>query len=238
MQAVIPAAGRGRRLKELTEHKPKCLLKLAGKPIIIHQVELLIKNGIKKIVVIVGYRAGLVKKALKGIKNVEFIYNPDYEKTNVLVSMWLAKDALSEDYIFLNGDTLFEENVLKGTIKKKGDIVLAVDFKKCAKEDMKVKVKDKRVLKISKKLPLEDSDGEFIGLAKITKPAVNELHNAIDSLMAEERFNSFFEEALQRVIDKRKGYNMRFADISGFFWEEVDFKKDYIRAKSFYEKFT
>lgn len=237
MQALILSAGKGIRLGKFVDGKPKSLLELNKRTIIDRHIELLRKHGVGKIFIVVGHNFRAVKEALKNISDVSFIYNPFYEQTNVLASVWCAKNFLTEDYIYLHGDTVFEEKILEKVIAKKGDIILPIEFKKCQVEDMKVILHNKRIIKIDKELSLDEAVGEFIGLAKITRPVFEVLNGAIDELMMEKQFNCFFEKALQRLIDK---YGIKYSilpiNISGLFWEEIDFREDFLRANNYYKK--
>jgi len=237
MQAIILAAGRGRRLGGLSDDKPKCFLEIKGKRIIDHQIDLLRAHHVCRIVVVTGYRSLEVKDGLKKHHDIAVAFNPFYATTNVLTSFWFGKNLLSEDYIFLHGDTIFDEAILKALLSKDAGMVMAVDFKKCEEEHMKVKIVGDAIVKITKQMPPQEAAGEFIGLAKVSKPFAQILHDKADQFMLEEKFDCFFEAAVQRVIDQ-SGENdkVSFVDISGRFWEEIDFQEDYARAQSRYGK--
>ena len=92
---IILAAGRGSRMKELTAEKPKCLLELAGKPLLHWQLAAMRRAGIEKSLVVRGY-AG---HCLQG--DFETVENPRWENTNMLSSLLCAKDFASD--FFANG---------------------------------------------------------------------------------------------------------------------------------------
>ena len=86
MIGIIIAAGLGSRMRELTEDKPKCMLKVNSKTILKHQIEAYKANGIKNIAVIRGY-----KKDQINLKNLKYYENTDYKNNNILNSLFYAE---------------------------------------------------------------------------------------------------------------------------------------------------
>lgn len=116
MQAIILAAGMGRRLKQLTQDNTKCMVKVNGVPLINRVLKQLEKHKLSQIVVVVGYES---KKLISHIQAlplktpVVFVENPIYDKTNNIYSLSLAKDYLiKEDTLLLESDIIFEDSVL------------------------------------------------------------------------------------------------------------------------------
>ena len=116
MQAIILAAGMGRRLKQLTQDNTKCMVKVNGVPLINRVLKQLEKHKLSQIVVVVGYES---KKLISHIQAlplktpVVFVENPIYDKTNNIYSLSLAKDYLiKEDTPLLESDIIFEDSVL------------------------------------------------------------------------------------------------------------------------------
>ena len=111
MKALILSAGQGRRLLPLTDKCPKCILPVLGRSMIEWQIDELSTLGIDRITVVVGYEADQVEWLLTkryGTNRVKFIHNPDFADSDNLVSCWMAREEMNEDFILLNGDTLFE----------------------------------------------------------------------------------------------------------------------------------
>lgn len=118
MQAVILAAGMGRRLKELTSNATKCMVEVNGETMIEKSLRHLDNLGIlKKIVFVVGYEGDKLIEYINtlGIKTpIEYIENDIYYKTNNIYSLYLAKDRLLEDdTLLLESDLVYEESVLR-----------------------------------------------------------------------------------------------------------------------------
>lgn len=120
--AVILAAGKGIRLGSLTESLPKCLVCVAGKPILVRMLENFQSAGIKEIVMVTGYQEGEIKKrigsAFQGMR-VSYISNPKYETTNNIYSLWLARQFLNKEVIITAGDILVKKQVILDVVRNK-----------------------------------------------------------------------------------------------------------------------
>lgn len=141
MKAVIVAAGKSSRMYPLTLKTPKPLLKIDDLTIIERSINNLTENGVKDIAVVVGYLKEQIIKKLKG--KVTFIYNPFYEITNDMASLWFAKEFVKDwEFLYLHGDLVYHSDLIKKCFDTKGNIILVVDIKRCNEEDMKVRVKN------------------------------------------------------------------------------------------------
>ena len=131
MQALILAAGMGKRLKELTKDNTKCMVKVNGVTLIdrmLHQID---SQNLSRIVIVVGYEG---KKLIEYIETldirtpIEFVENPIYDKTNNIYSLALAQDwLLKDDTILLESDLIFEDSVLIDLISDPRDTLALVD---------------------------------------------------------------------------------------------------------------
>lgn len=116
MQAIILAAGMGKRLGELTRGNTKCMVKVNGTPLIDRMLSQLSKPNLSKIVMVVGYQAENLKQHIGDSVSgtpIVFVENPVYDKTNNIYSLALAKDfLLAEDTLLLESDLIVEDAVL------------------------------------------------------------------------------------------------------------------------------
>ena len=131
MQAIILAAGMGKRLKELTSNKTKCMVKVNGVSLIdrmLHQIE---KYSLERIVIVVGYEGQHLMDYIGtlGIKTpIIFVNNPIYDKTNNIYSLALAKDYLKEDDTLLfESDLIFEDAVIDELLSDPRETLALVD---------------------------------------------------------------------------------------------------------------
>lgn len=115
MQAIILAAGMGRRLKEHTKDKTKCMVEVGGRTLIERTLRILDEEGLSRIVVIAGYQAaGLIGHVERlGISTpVVFLQNEEYATTNNLYSLFLAREYLQEeDSLVIESDVIFEKKI-------------------------------------------------------------------------------------------------------------------------------
>ncbi len=114
--ALLLAAGTGSRLRPLTLDAPKCLTEVGGKPILGRLVENLRSQGIKRLVVVTGHLDHCIHEFL--LKNaadmqVDYVFNPLYQTTNNIYSLWLAREALHEPFVLIESDLIFEKTMLK-----------------------------------------------------------------------------------------------------------------------------
>ena len=127
--AVILAAGMGIRLRELIGLCPKGLLEINGESLIDRSLRLLKKEGIERVVLVTGFQEALYHRHLKNKKNIpnlEFVHSPRYSETGSMHSLFVAKDALHEDFLLLESDLLYESRALKSVLDFKGsDVVLS-----------------------------------------------------------------------------------------------------------------
>nr|WP_321309307.1 NTP transferase domain-containing protein [uncultured Campylobacter sp.] len=117
MQAIILAAGMGKRLKELTAHNTKCMIKVGGVTLIERMLRQIEKFGFSRIVIVEGYEGKKLKDfiATLGIKTpIKYINNPIYNKTNNIYSLSLATSELvSDDSVLFESDLIFEDSVIE-----------------------------------------------------------------------------------------------------------------------------
>lgn len=227
MQAIIMAAGEGKRISGYSKGLPKCFLKINNKALIDYQVDSLTEYGVKNIVIVVGYKKELFWKKYAARKNIALVDNPDYATTNVLMSFQLGMKYLSDDFLFFHADTYFERRILEMLIKKQGAIVLPVELKQCGKEDMKVVLNEKKqVQKISKDIPVEEASGEFIGIAKLRRQILPYIKKNTEYFINKKEFSHYFEAVIQKCIDDKTAFP-EIVDVTNMVWNEIDFKEDY-----------
>jgi|GEM_PF-1091352 len=205
MKAVILAAGMGRRLTPMQWDKPKTLLAIGGTTLLGNILDSLINRGVKEAVIVVGYQGELVAQEAKR-HDIEcaFVENVDFASTNTIYSLFLAREHLSNGFLYFNADVWFDPRVLdllmggsadrlavvgcspdvkdrKGTIARldgeiAADSVLVVDERRCGNEEVKVIVDGASlVTRIGKDLNPQDCAGEFIGIARFNPSICSDL---------------------------------------------------------------
>ncbi len=128
MQALILAAGMGKRLGRYTKNATKCMVKVNGKALIEYAIESLVQNGIKKLIIVVGYKGDVLIDFIKSKFNasnlngmeIEYIENKVYDKTNNIYSLYLACDRLvQDDTILLESDLIYKPSIIKQLLESK-----------------------------------------------------------------------------------------------------------------------
>ena len=131
MQAIILAAGMGKRLKDLTRDNTKCMVKVNGVALIDRMLNQLEKHKLSRIVIVVGYHGQKLIDYI-GTLNIKtpivYVNNPDYDKTNNIYSLALAKDWLcKEDSLLFESDLIFEDSVIEELISDPRETLALVD---------------------------------------------------------------------------------------------------------------
>ena len=257
-RAIIIAAGMGRRLQPYTDHMPKCLVPVAGKPIMHRQLDAFRAHGIDDIVVIRGYRADVLESRRAELgPGVRFVENPDFASNNILQSLFKAEAELEGAVLLTYADIVFGEEVVGAVVNARADYALVVDrdFVKIYEgrtehplEEGEVSdlMHDGSVARVGKRaLPVPEAIGEYIGLARLGERGVATVANTLDQLTM--KFAGREHEPFQRALTYRNAYQtdlwQALVDsgvqidpvlIDGQ-WREIDTGQDLDRARELVE---
>ncbi|MDM5129720.1 phosphocholine cytidylyltransferase family protein [Aeromonas piscicola] len=122
-RAIILAAGRGSRMKEMTAARPKCLTMLHGKPLLEYQLAALKGAGITDIAVVTGY----MKEALASYELVEF-HNPRWAETNMVASLCCAREWLmNKECIVSYSDIFYTSEAVTALLSNNDDVAITYD---------------------------------------------------------------------------------------------------------------
>ena len=240
MNVIVLSAGQGRRLLPLTESIPKCLLPVRGdEPILALQLQALARAGVERANVVVGFGAAAVEDALArhptpGL-TVETLFNPFFGTSDNLMTCWLARSAMQEDFLLLNGDTLFEDRLLELVLSAAAAPIRITSDHKADydDDDMKISVDPTgRLLAIGKTLPLPSVSGESIGMLLFrgsgAKCFVEGLELAVREPTAMRRWY------LSVIHDIAQTTAVDTTSIHGLWWQEIDSPEDLAAARSHY----
>ena len=114
--ALLLAAGTGSRLQPITNDIPKCLARVNEAPLLEHLVQRLHQYGFKRLVVVVGYLEQSIRDLLDEIAGnltVVYIISPQYETTNNIYSLWLAREIIQEPFMLIESDLIFTPPLLE-----------------------------------------------------------------------------------------------------------------------------
>jgi choline kinase len=247
MDAIIIAAGSGKRISEDVKDLPKSLLTVNGKPIIAYQIQALKQVGIKNIVVITG-----IHDEKFGIENVHYIKDHYYNEHDILGSLMEAKDFLKNDVLVLYSDIIFELKILKQILDSKGDISIAIDMTwekmyegrtehpKSEAENVQLN-KAKKIIKIKKNIKNENNDvGEFLGIVKFSPYGSGLFVKQYEELIkthvgtfqqAPSVLKAYLTDMIQELVDSK--IDVEPVIISGK-WYEIDTAQDLERAQKIF----
>lgn len=193
MKAIILAAGRGNRLGKLTDHTPKCLLKLGHETILERQIRLLNESGIKneEITIVAGYKADSFSNI-----NASVIINKDYYKTDNAYSLFLGLNAVEDDVLIIDGDLVFEAVILERLINSPFSNVLLCSRSELNFGDTGVIVdQNNEILEIGKHIV--NTQYLYLGLAKLSKNIIGVLRNKLI-----ESFDTWYTVPLNAIISQ------------------------------------
>jgi choline kinase len=238
MKAVILAAGVASRLRPLTNHTPKCLLKVGSKNILELTIENLLANNISEIVIVTGYLENQIHDFITSRfpeLNITLLYNELYESTNNIYSLWLARDALKgDDMLLMDSDIVFSWQIIEKLFVSEKKNCLALKRHELSEEEIKVRTDQSgRVLEISKEVKLSEAAGESVGIELFGREVIPELFNVIDhKVNIEKNVNQFYEAAFQELINS--SHEIYVVDITEYFCMEIDTAEDLKLAGELY----
>ncbi len=240
MKAVILAAGVGSRLRPLTSKKPKCMVRVAGRPILDYQVRAYAAAGIKDIIIVVGYEAAIIKEYYKHTRdiNIKLIENEDYEITNNMYSLFLTSSEVeNESFIISNGDVVFDTSIIYELVKTDEDLI-ATDTGSYSDEAMKITLDtDGKVNDISKEISQHIAYGNSIDIYKFSSKSSYLLFQEMRKIIEiENNLKDWTEVAIQSLLQAGT-INMRPFDIQNKSWVEIDNFEDLALADKKFSRF-
>lgn len=244
MQAIILAAGMGKRLKELTRNNTKCMVKVNGITLIdrmLHQIE---AQNLSRIVIVTGYKGSELTEYIKSLNiktPIEFVDNPIYDKTNNIYSLYLAKDyLLAEDTVLFESDLIFEDSVLKALIDDPRETLTLVDKYQAWMDGTCVKLSE------------DDSIEEFVPGSNFKYSEADRYYKTVNIYKFSKNFsethyvpfleayskalgnNEYYEQVL-KVITMLDDPGIEAKRLSGEMWYEIDDIQDLDIAESMFK---
>jgi len=243
MQAIILAAGMGKRLKELTHNNTKCMVKVNGVTLIDRMLHQLEKKDLSRIVIVVGYKGDMLIDYINtlNIKTpIVYVNNPIYDKTNNIYSLALAKEHLcQEDSLLFESDLIFEDAVIDELLIDPRDTLALVDKYESWMDGTCVTLDENDEIKAfipGKKFEFKDKDNYYktVNIYKFSKhfsrtkyvPFLEAYSSALGN-------NEYYEQVL-RVITMLDDAEIKAKKLSGQLWYEIDDIQDLDIATSMF----
>jgi len=238
MHAIILAAGSGNRLAEFNpDGRPKCLLEFGGRSLLARQLDTLVRFGVMKATLVVGFEADLIIDhvgTLASRPEVAFVYNPAFEKGSVL-SLLAAHEAMTsnETVLILDADVLFHPQIMQILINSHHENCFLIDQNFApGDEPVKIAIGKGRMVEFRKTLPAGlkfEILGESVGFFKFDGNIASKIVQLCDGYKTEGLTGAPHEEALRDIL-LALPRAFAYEDISGLPWLEIDFPEDIERA--------
>ena len=239
MNAVILAAGRGSRMKDLTEKRPKCFVPFAGKPLLQWQLAALRSAGIQRIALVRGYLAEYFTE-----DDITYFTNNDWASTNMVASLMCASPWLERNTSVISySDIIYTADIVTTLCNTPGDIVITYDvewlqqwqvrFSNPLDDAETFHVDEKgQLLDIGKKpSDIAEVNGQYMGLLKISIHGWKTIANFLSGLSLEEVKRMDITTLLSSLL--MKGVRIDTAPISGG-WFEMDSESDLAACQAFF----
>lgn len=242
MQAMILAAGFGKRLRPLTDTMPKALVPVGGKPLIVNALDCLSRFEFSEVIIVVGHRKGDIMNAIgheyKGIK-ITYVENPLYETTNNIYSFYLAKDYIREDTLMLECDIFYRSDLIETLLSGKaacnvlvspydkdtmdGSVVFCDAGDRC----QRLVIKRDQTAGFDYQGALKTVNGYLFTKAFLS----DVLLPNIETYLKTQGVNSYYELVIGGLI-YYGNCDIRVTRISADRWYEIDDQKDLARAEA------
>lgn len=235
MQAIILAAGLGRRLGEYTSNNTKCMLEVNGRRLIDRMLDQLRRLNLSRIIIVIGYKGDNLRRYIEENHPelpILFIENSVYDKTNNIYSLWLAREQMMEDdTLLLESDLIFEDKVL--------DLALITPYKNCALVSKYETWNDGTMVRLNadndivnfipkKDFSYAETDTYYktVNIYKFSRSfIVNHYMPFLEAYIKVLGENEYYEQVL-RVITLIDSCGIKAQPVNGLRWYEIDDVQD------------
>ena len=232
MRVFVLAAGVGTRISRIAQGRPKCLLDLGEGTLIRQMVSRLRDRGLTDITVITGYKHEMIEQELGDL--VRYRHNPFFHVTNSIASLWFARDLLEGDVLISNGDLCYEEHLLDAVLDDSRDVVMLADSSRIEGADYRFRFEGEQIVGYGKEIPDAETHGEYVGIAGVRASFLPRFKQRLDELIDRQDTGKWWEDVLYSYIPE--GVPIRYRDVAGIFWAELDCVEDYHRILSWMAK--
>lgn len=236
--ALILAAGIGKRLKPITNSIPKCLIEVEDVPLLCRNIESFINLGFEKIIIVTGYKSDLIEEEIRNYTDqidITTIWNPVYDKTNNIYSLWLANSMIDEPFVLLESDLFLGSDVL--SYFQYPDLI-ALDLYDPEKHCGTTAYVDSDgyclSLNICDKSVNLNSGNVFktVNIYSFSIESWSKICKRLQYYVQNKNLNIFYEVAIADLI-KNGSVALKMVDFSDHTWHEIDTHEDLSQLISF-----
>ena len=236
MQAIILAAGMGRRLGDYTKDNTKCMVPVNGVRLIDRLLGQLAKQKLQRVVIVVGYKGKELREYIgnryDGQLNIEFAENPVFDKTNNIYSLAIVKDKLQEDdTLLIESDLIFSDNIIPMIVENTNpNLALVAKYETWMDGTMVRLDDDNNIVNFISKDAFDyndvDSYYKTVNIYKLSKQfSQHKYVPFLDAYTKAVGNNEYYENVL-RIISLLNSHNMKALPIGNEKWYEIDDKQD------------
>ncbi|MGL5437671.1 MAG: aminotransferase class I/II-fold pyridoxal phosphate-dependent enzyme [Lachnospiraceae bacterium] len=243
MQAIILAAGMGRRLKNLTSTQAKCMVKVNNVPMIERMLKQIEVCRLERIVLVVGHQSAGLKEFIGtlGIETpIEFVENPVYETTNNIYSLYLAKEHLMrDDTILLESDLIFEQELLQQLMSDPyPNLALVARFESWMDGTVVVMDEQRNITNFLTRKDFRFEDikkyHKTINIYKFSKEFLTTHYVPFLEAYSKALGNNEYYEQVLKVISLLDDHGLKALELNEGFWYEIDDEQDLDIAESIF----
>ena len=223
--AVILAAGESKEFEI-----PNGFIEVDNKTIIERSINIILELGIKKIYIVVGYKKEYYKNLAKKYNEIIIIENDNYNRNSSYYSLRLLKEYLTDNFLLLDSDVIYEKKALKKLLDSKEENLILISSETGSKDECYVEMESDNVIKMSKdKSELKKIDGEMLGISKLSF----DYFKKIIDLKVENPYYSYEYSIADIAIEKK----LKILKINELVWGEIDNQEQYNKVlKEIYPK--
>jgi len=236
--AVMLAAGMGQRLRPYTEYVPKCLVPVAGKPLLAHTIDALEEAGFERFIIITGYQHKKVDRFIEDYTcsiQVNTIFNEKYHCTNNIYTLWFAGKFIHEPFVLLESDLIYDPKALD-MLRLPDRIALSL-FNPEIHNGTRATICDEGCLEalITNETPPSDAKiFKTVNMASFSNTTWQELLIELNNCIEGDGAHRFYEECIKSLVQKNK-IKLQSIDFSELWWDEIDSEEDLNRVNKYLE---
>lgn len=236
-EAVLMAAGVGKRLKPFTEKHPKSLLEIGGKTLLERHLAILESGGIERTTIVIGHCGDQIRAKIGprfGTMPVRYVENPRYTRGSIL-SMHAGLDGLAKSAVFMDADVLYHPEILHRLLRSDAPGCFLVDASaEETGEEMMIGIKDGRCRRIARRVGRDwDTVGEGVGFFALHESWLWVTRLVFDDFLRRGVVDCEYEDALNVLLQE---VPCAWVDVGGLPWTEIDFPEDVAKAEKVLER--
>ena len=235
MQAIILAAGMGKRLGEYTKNNTKCMVEVNGVKLIDRVFKQLATLPISRVVMVIGYEGEKLRNYLGDEKEglrIDYVENSVYNKTNNIYSLWLAKQQLQEDdTLLIESDLIFDDQMLPLICNHpEPNLALVAKYEPWMDGTMVIIDDDRNIINFVSKAAFDysqiDKYFKTVNVYKFSRDFSRQKYVPFLEAYTKSVGNNEYYENVLRIISFLNSHDLKALPIQGLKWYEIDDKQD------------